>query len=239
MTAREMSKYLRNYLTAKGLTLSIAKSTIGLPNPQRKAHFSLWYQGFCHPLKKLLKKQRFALKKNVQEVARGSIRPRRSLTLPPRLLEHASSGCAASTTCGGKRRQPSMPPPASRKQKRIPKPCLWLCRRLKIKLKLMLTKGRIDRPRTCRASRYAPCAMRPGIFAVGGRYGAGVPSAAGCLYYPPQSSRNRRSSLHQRYPVHTRIKQVRRTRRSLPARTSSPIRFSTARPTASFSRLEW
>jgi len=34
MTAREMSKYLRNYLTAKGLTLSIAKSTIGLPNPQ-------------------------------------------------------------------------------------------------------------------------------------------------------------------------------------------------------------
>ena len=90
MTAREMSKYLRNYLTAKGLTLSIAKSTIGLPNPQRKAHFSLWYQGFCHPLKKLLKKQRFALKKNVQEVARGSIRPRRSLTLPPRLLEHAS-----------------------------------------------------------------------------------------------------------------------------------------------------
>jgi len=103
----------------------------------------------------------------------------------------------------------------------------------------MLTKGRIDRPRTYRASRYAPCAMRAWIFAVGGRYGAGVPSAAGCLYYPPQSSRNRRSSLHQRYPVHTRIKQVRRTRRSLPARTSSPIRFSTARPTASFSRLEW
>jgi len=42
MTAREMSKYLRNYLTAKGLTLSIAKSTIGLPNPQLDCQIHNW-----------------------------------------------------------------------------------------------------------------------------------------------------------------------------------------------------
>jgi len=89
MTAREMSKYLRNYLTAKGLTLSIAKSTT-------KSAFQPLVPRVLSPLKETIKET--ALR--VKEKRSGS----RTRFHPPSSFANAPSEVA------GTREQAAAPP---------------------------------------------------------------------------------------------------------------------------------